>query len=113
MAVRPSRSICLHGPPAAPRLSLVNTWFLVLSVSALRKHPVQTFRTHDLVVARRCRRAQYSGRIATLTLDGISVSGVFHSVREDFGTGQTQWTIAVIPKVQASFPFKQLNQMAQ
>ena len=35
----------------------------------------------------------------TLMLDGISVSGVFHSVREDFGTGQTQWTIAVIPKI--------------
>ena len=37
-------------------------------------------------------------------LDGISVSGVFHSVREDFGTGQTQWTIAVIPKIQATYP---------
>jgi hypothetical protein len=36
----------------------------------------------------------------------ISVSGVFHSVREDFGTGQTQWTIAVIPKIQATYTSK-------
>ena len=48
----------------------------------------------------------------TLTLDGISVSGVFHSVREDFGTGQTQWTIAVIPKIQATYTSKLRKRIA-
>jgi hypothetical protein len=48
----------------------------------------------------------------TLTLDGISVSGVFHSVREDFGTGQTQWTIAVIPKIQATYTPKRRKRIA-
>jgi hypothetical protein len=73
---------------------------------------MQTFRTSDPNVARRCRRAQFSGRIMTLTLDGISVSGVFHSVREDFGTGQTQWTIAVIPKIQATYTPKRRKRIA-
>ena len=48
----------------------------------------------------------------TLTLDGISVSGVFHSVCEDFGIGQTQWTIAVIPKIQATYTPKLRKRIA-
>ena len=48
----------------------------------------------------------------TLMLDGISVSGVFHSVREDFGTGQTQWTIEVIPKIQTTFTPKLRERIA-
>ena len=64
----------------------------------LRKNDLQTFQTSDLVEARRCRRAQFAGRISTVQVSGTSVTGLVHSVLEEPFTAPAQSTIKIVPK---------------
>jgi hypothetical protein len=64
---------------------------------------VQTFQTTDLIEARACRRAQFSGWIKTLNVGGASITGLVHSVKEDILSNPAQWTIQIIAKEQRTF----------
>jgi hypothetical protein len=64
---------------------------------------VQTFQTTDLIEARACRRAQFSGWIKTLNVGGASITGFVHSVKEDILSNPAQWTIQIIAKEQRTF----------
>jgi hypothetical protein len=59
---------------------------------------MQTLETTDLKEARRSRIAQFSGRSATLTLGGASVTGVVRSVQEDKSSNPRRWIVTVIAK---------------
>lgn len=59
---------------------------------------MQTFQTFDVIEARRCRRAQFGGRISTMQVNGASVTGLVHSVVEDPDSAPAQWTIKIVPK---------------
>jgi len=69
----------------------------------LRKHVVQTFQTTNLIEARACRRAQFSGWIKTLNVGGASVTGLVHSVKEDGLCNPALWTIQIIAREQRTF----------
>ena len=71
------------------------------------KHVVQTFQTTDLIEARACRRAQFSGWIKTLNVGGASVTGLVHSVKEDGLSNPALWTIQIIAKEQRTFKRQQ------
>jgi hypothetical protein len=58
---------------------------------------VQIFQTNDVIEARTCRRAQFAGVVKEVTLGGISITGLVHSVREETLIPR-QWTVAIIPK---------------
>jgi hypothetical protein len=73
----------------------------------LRKHVVQTFQTTNLIEARACRRAQFSGWIKTLNVGGASVTGLVHSVKEDSLCNPALWTIRIIAKEQRTFQRQQ------
>jgi hypothetical protein len=62
-----------------------------------RKYTVQIFQTNDVIEARTCRRAQFAGVVKEVTLGGISITGLVHSVREETLVPR-QWTVAIIPK---------------
>jgi hypothetical protein len=66
-------------------------------------HVVQTFQTTDLIEARACRRAQFSGWIKTLNVGGASITGLVHSVKEDSLCNPALWTIQIIAKEQLTF----------
>jgi hypothetical protein len=59
---------------------------------------VQLFQTNDPIEARTCRRAQFSGFAKQLTLNGVAVSGLVHSVMEDKALVPTLWTVTIIPQ---------------
>jgi hypothetical protein len=59
---------------------------------------VQTIETTNPIEARRARYAQYSGREATLTLMGSTVTGVVCSVNEDGSGTLKRWTVTVVAK---------------
>jgi hypothetical protein len=59
---------------------------------------MQTLETTDLKEARRSRIAQFSGRAATLSLGGASITGLVRSVQEDKTSNPPRWIITVIPK---------------
>jgi hypothetical protein len=61
---------------------------------------VQTFQTTDLIEARACRRAQFSGWIKTFNVGGASISGLVHSVKEDILSNPA---IQIIAKEQRTF----------
>jgi hypothetical protein len=67
-----------------------------------RKYIVQIFQTNDIIEARTCRRAQFAGVVKEVTLGGISITGLVHSVREETLI-PGQWTIAIIPKAIPTF----------
>ena len=50
--------------------------------------------------AQRCRRAQYSGLPATITLNGSRVRGIVRSVKEEPGA---LWIVTIIPKAEKVF----------
>lgn len=62
---------------------------------------MQTIETRDAHEAKRCRRAQYSGYPAEVTLNGSRVLGIVLSVREEPGP---LWTVAIIPREPIVFP---------
>jgi hypothetical protein len=76
------------------------------------KHVVQTFQTTDLIEARACRRAQFSGWIKTLNVGGASVTGLVHSVKEDSFCNPALWTIQIIAKEQRTFKRQQRHTSA-
>jgi hypothetical protein len=59
---------------------------------------MQKLETTDLKEARRSRIAQFSGRSATLTLGGASVTGLVRAVQEDKSSETPRWIITVIPQ---------------
>ena len=59
---------------------------------------MQTIETTDPVEARRCRYAQYRGEKATLVLNGMPVTGMVRSIKEDKSSIPTRWIVLVVPK---------------
>jgi hypothetical protein len=59
---------------------------------------MHSFETTDLKQARRFRTAQFNGRTVTLPLDGMTIKGFVHSVREHRSSVPLQWTVTVIPE---------------
>ncbi|HEY0331307.1 MAG TPA: hypothetical protein VGC77_19670 [Rhodopseudomonas sp.] len=57
---------------------------------------MQTLETTDLKEARRCRIAQFSGRSATLSLGGKSVTGLVRAVREDKSSAVPRWLVTIV-----------------
>jgi hypothetical protein len=62
---------------------------------------MQKIETTDLKEARRSRIAQFSGRSATLTLGGASVTGLVRAVQEDKSSETPRWIITVVPQGRA------------
>ena len=60
---------------------------------------MQTIEITDPLEARRCRYAQYRGERATLILNGLPVTGMVRSVKEDKSSTPTRWTVTVVPKL--------------
>jgi hypothetical protein len=59
---------------------------------------MQTIEITDPKEARRCRYAQYRGEKATLMLNGLSVTGMVRSGKEDKSSTPMRWIISVVPK---------------
>ena len=59
---------------------------------------MQTIEITDPVEARRCRYAQYRGEKATLVLNGMPVTGMVRSIKEDKSSIPTRWIVLVVPK---------------
>jgi hypothetical protein len=57
-----------------------------------------TIETTDPIEARRARYAQYRGYKATLTLMGLTVTGIVRSVNEDWSSPLKRWTVTVFAK---------------
>jgi hypothetical protein len=56
---------------------------------------MQTFETTDIRAARRCRYAQFTGEQKTLTLSGLTITGMVHSVMEDVSCAPKKWIIKI------------------
>ena len=54
-----------------------------------------TLETTDLREVRRCRIAQFSGRVRSLVIGGISFVGIVHSVRENGTETQLKWIVII------------------
>jgi hypothetical protein len=67
-----------------------------------RGNVVQTVETSSPIEAQRCRRAQYIGRTAALTLNGSRIFGTVQSVRE---SGPQRWIVTIFPKVEKPLLF--------
>lgn len=52
--------------------------------------------TTDPIEAQRCRRAQYLGQIARLTLNGSRVTGKVRSVMEDVSSAEKRWIVTIV-----------------
>ena len=60
---------------------------------------MQTIEITDPLEARRCRYAVYRGEKATtVILNGLPVTGMVRSVKEDKSSTLTRWVITVVPK---------------
>jgi hypothetical protein len=59
---------------------------------------MQTIEITNPIEARRCRYAQYWGEKATLMLNGLPVTGMVRSVREDTSSTPMRWVVSVVPK---------------
>jgi hypothetical protein len=59
---------------------------------------MQTIEITNPIEARRCRYSQYRGEKATLMLNGLPVTGMVRSVREDASNTPMRWMVTVIPK---------------
>jgi len=59
---------------------------------------MQTIQITDPLEARRCRYAQYRGERVRLTLNGLPVTGMIRSVKEDKSSTPTRWTVTVVSK---------------
>jgi hypothetical protein len=67
---------------------------------------MQTFETLDPKIARRCRYDQHRGRKTTLTVKGLLVTGLVHSVMEVKSSTPgtpTRWIVMVVgnPRIAA------------
>jgi hypothetical protein len=61
---------------------------------------VQTVETTSFREATRCRRAQYSGRAAELSLNGSRFFGMVRSVQEDRSSCPQRWIVTIVPTVE-------------
>jgi hypothetical protein len=61
------------------------------------------FETDDLTEVRRCKRAQFHGRIASVTSNGSTATGVVYSVSEASDVFPKGWIVTIDPK---SFPLE-------
>jgi hypothetical protein len=61
---------------------------------------MQTVETSSPVEAQRCRRAQYSGRAAELSLNGSKILGMVRSVQEDLSRSPQRWIVTIVPTVE-------------
>ena len=59
---------------------------------------MQSIEITDPLEARRCRYAQYRGEKATLISNGMPVTGIVRSVKEDKSSVPTRWIVLVVPK---------------
>ena len=59
---------------------------------------MQVFETTHVQEARRCRFAQFGARAAKLTVAGVTVTGIVHSVMEDVASTPKKWIIKIEPK---------------
>jgi hypothetical protein len=59
---------------------------------------MQTIEITNPTEARRCRFAQYRGEKATVMLNGLPVTGMVHSVKEQKSSDPTRWTVTMVPK---------------
>ena len=59
---------------------------------------MQTIEIYDQIEVRRCRYALYRGELATVVLNGLRVTGLVRSVKEDKSSTPTRWTVTVAPK---------------
>jgi hypothetical protein len=66
---------------------------------------VQIFQTNDVIEARTCRRAQFTGLVKEVMLGGIYITGLVHSVKEESFVPK-QWTVTIIPRAIAVFKSK-------
>ena len=55
---------------------------------------MQTIETDDPIEAQKCRRAQYSGNPAEVTVKGSKIFGMVRSVKQEPGP---LWIVTVIP----------------
>jgi hypothetical protein len=76
-----------------------NRWFAHSArVANCMQNSLQTIETTNAIEARRARYAQYTGREATLTLMGSTVTGMVRSVNEHGSGTLKRWTIMVVAK---------------
>jgi hypothetical protein len=61
---------------------------------------MQTVETTSSVEARRCRRAQYCGQAAELSLNGSRFFGMVRSVQEDRSRSPKRWLVTIVPTVE-------------
>jgi hypothetical protein len=59
---------------------------------------MQIIEITDPIEARRCRYAQYRGEKASLMLNGLPVTGMVRSVKEDRSNIPMRWIVSVVPK---------------
>jgi hypothetical protein len=59
---------------------------------------MQTFDTMDPKIARRCRYDQHRGQKTTVTVEGLLVTGLVHSVMEVKSSNPTRWIVTVVAK---------------
>jgi hypothetical protein len=59
---------------------------------------MKTIEITNPIEARRCRYAQYRGEKATLMLNGLPVTGMVRSVREDTSSTPMRWIVSVVHK---------------
>jgi len=64
---------------------------------------MQTIQTNDENEARTCRRAQFAGRVAEVTVGGIKMTGLVYAVKEDTAVIPMQWSITISPKAIPTF----------
>ena len=57
---------------------------------------MQTFETTQPTEARRCRAAQFRGIPTRMSLSGVSVTGLVHSIREDALSEPKKWIIKIV-----------------
>ena len=60
-----------------------------------------TLETNDPREAQRCRRAQYIGHPAEVTISGSKILGVVRSVKQDPGP---LWVVTIIPTENKTYP---------
>jgi hypothetical protein len=59
---------------------------------------MQTIEITNPIEARRCRFAQYRGEKATVMLNGLPVTGMVRSVKEDSSSSPMRWIVSLVPK---------------
>jgi len=58
---------------------------------------MQTFEITDIVVARRCRMAQYKGREGMIDIDGKRINCIVRSVMDVPALSPKSWTVMIEP----------------